>query len=243
MTTTIRYPRRRVIRKILKTGIAAAFGILADFEIEGRENIPSKGPLLVVANHFHFLDPLALIHTAPWPMEFVGGAQTPNAPGTVGWLSKAFGVIPTYRGTGSRETLQNAEEILKQSGVLAIFPEGGSWAQVLRPARPGTAFLAWRTKAQILPVGLNDLVGFFQRIKFGQRVHVKVKFGKPFGPVAASDGSRPGREELDEIGHDIMQHISYLLPPERQGFYSPDPAIRNAALGTEIYPWANLSEA
>ena len=242
MNNPIRYPRRRVIRAILKTGIGAAFSILADFEIEGRENIPNKGPLLVAANHFHFLDPLAMIHTAPWPIEFIGGAQTPNAPSTVGWLSKAFGVIPTYRGTGSRETLQNAEEILKQKGVLAIFPEGGSWAQVLRPARPGTAFLAWRTKAQILPVGLDGFLGFFQRIKLGQRVQVKVKFGQPFGPVAASDGSRPGREELDKIGHDIMRQISYLLPAERQGFYSPDPAIRNAALGTEIYPWASATE-
>jgi 1-acyl-sn-glycerol-3-phosphate acyltransferase len=242
MTTTIRYPRRRVIRAILKTAIGAAFLVLANFEIEGQENIPAKGPLLVAANHFHFLDPLALIHTAPWPIEFIGGAQTPNAPSTVGWLSKAFGVIPTYRGTGSRETLQNAEEILKQNGVMVIFPEGGSWAQVLRPARPGTAFLAWRTKAQIMPVALDNFVGFFQRVKFGQRAIVKVKFGKPFGPVAASDGVRPGREELDEIGHDIMRQIAYLLPPERQGFYSPDPAIREAALGTEIYPWANTTE-
>lgn len=242
MSKTIRYPRRRVIRAILKGGIAAAFGVLAKFEVEGCENIPTTGPLLVVANHFHFLDPLALIHTAPWPLEFVGGAQTPNAPATVGWINKLFGVIPTYRGTGSRETLQNAEEILKQNGVLAIFPEGGSWAQVLRPPRPGTAFLAWRTKARILPVGLDDLVGFFQRVKLGGRVHVKVNFGKPFGPVAASDGSRPGREELDEIGHGIMRQISNLIPAERQGFYSPDPAIREAALGTEIYPWASMVE-
>jgi len=243
MKKRIQYPRRRVIRTILKSGIAAAFGVLADFEVEGRENIPTRGPLLVVANHFHFLDPLALIHTAPWPLEFVGGAKTPNAPASLGWINKLFGVIPTYRGTGSRETLQNAEEILNQNGVLAIFPEGGSWAQVLRPARPGTAFLAWRTKAKILPVGLDNFVGFFDRIRIGQRVSVKVKFGKPFGPVAASDGARPGREELDEIGHNIMRQISYLIPPEKQGFYSPNPAIREAARGTEIYPWANVAEA
>ena len=242
MTDTIRYPRRRIIRGILKGGIAAAFAILADFKVENRENIPTKGPLLVVANHFHFLDPLAVIHIAPWPLEFVGGAQTPNAPSTVSWLSKMFGVIPTYRGTGSRQTLQDSEAILKQNGVLAIFPEGGSWAQVLRPPRPGTAFLAWRTKAQILPIGLDNFVGFFDRVKLGQRVKVGIKIGKPFGPVAAADGSRPGREELDEIGHNIMRQISILLPPEKQGFYSPDPAIREAAKGTEIYPWAETAE-
>ncbi len=242
MTKKIRYPRRHVIRTILKGGIALAFSILADIKVEGQENIPQKGPLLVVANHFHFLDPVALIHTTPWQLEFVGGAQTPNAPSSVGWLNKAFGVIPTYRGTGSRETLQNAEEVLKQNGVLAIFPEGGSWAQVLRPPRPGTAFLAWRTNAKILPVGLDNFVGFFERFKIGRPSKVTVKFGKPFGPMAAENGARPSRDELDQIGHTIMKEISYLLPPERQGYYSPDPAIREAARGTEIYPWDNMVE-
>jgi 1-acyl-sn-glycerol-3-phosphate acyltransferase len=242
MTKEIRYPRRRVIRQILKSGIALAFGVLAKFEIEGLENLPAKGPLLIVSNHFHFLDPVALIHTAPWQLEFVGGAQTPNAPKTVSWFTKLFGVIPTYRGTGSRETLQTSEAILKQNGVLAIFPEGGSWAQVLRPARPGTAFLAWRTNAQIVPVGIDGLIGFFKRLKFGQRVHVTIKFGKPFGPIASAENGRPSREELDEIGHRIMREIAVLLPPERRGYYSTDPAVREAARGTEIYPWATTTE-
>ena len=243
MPKEIKYPRRQFIRTILKAGIALAFKVTANYEIEGLENVPSTGPLLVVGNHFHFLDPLALIHTTPWPLEFVGGAQTPNAPTTVGWISKLFGVIPTYRGTGSRETLKTSEEILRQNGVLAIFPEGGSWATVLRPARPGTAFLAYRTQARILPVGLDGLVGFFQKFKLGKRVRVKVKFGKPFGPFDKFSGSRPSRDELDELGHVIMRNISDLIPPERRGYYSDDPLIREAARGTEIYPWATQAEA
>jgi 1-acyl-sn-glycerol-3-phosphate acyltransferase len=242
MSKIIRYPRRRVIRSILKGGIALLFGLTTKFEVEGIENIPSGGPLLVVANHFNFLDPLALIKTAPWPLEFVGGAQTPNAPKTVGWISKLFGVIPTYRGTGSRETLQSSESVLHQKGIVAIFPEGGSWATVLRPARPGTGFLAYRTHAQILPVGIDGLVGFLQRVRRGERVNVHVKFGKPFGPFTKINGDRPSREELDEIGHTIMRNISPLISPEHRGFYSDNPAIREAALGTEIYPWANQSE-
>ena len=242
MANQIHYPRRRVIRYILKSGIAMVFGLTAKFEIEGKENIPSEGPLLVVSNHFNFLDPLALIHTAPWPLEFVGGAQTPNAPKAVGWISKLFGVIPTYRGTGSRETLQSSESVLRQNGVLAIFPEGGSWATVLRPARPGTAFLAYRTNARILPVGIDGMPGFLQKVRRGEKVRVRLNFGKPFGPFFKSQGVRPSRDELDEIGHNIMRHISELLPPERRGFYSDNPAIREAARGTEIYPWADPSE-
>jgi 1-acyl-sn-glycerol-3-phosphate acyltransferase len=242
MAYKIRYPRRRLVRRILKNGIAMVFALTGDFEVEGQEQIPTTGPLLVVSNHFHFLDPLAVIHTAPWPLEFVGGAQTPNAPNTVGWISKLFGVIPTYRGTGSRETLLSSEDVLKQKGVLAIFPEGGSWATVLRPARPGTAFLAWKTNAQLLPVGLDGLVGYFQKVRKGARPRVSIRYGRPFGPFTFTNSKRPSREELDQVGHEIMKNISSLLPPERRGFYSDDPSIRAAAKGTEIYPWATQSE-
>jgi hypothetical protein len=47
---------------------------------------------------------------------------------------------------------------------------------------------------------------------------------------------------LDEIGHTIMRQIAELIPPERHGFYSDDPAIREAARGTEIYPWSDAVE-
>lgn len=242
MTKEIRYPRRQFIRKILKSGIALAFSALTDIEINGKENIPAGGPLLVVANHFNFLDPLMLIHTAPWPMEFVGGAKMPNAPTSVHFLQRLFGVIPTYRGTGSRGTLKVAESILRQDGVLAIFPEGGSWATVLRPPRPGTAFLAWRTNARILPLGIDGTVKFFDKVRKGQRVKVTLNFGQAFGPFNTDSAARPGRDELEEIGHTIMRRISLLIPEDRRGFYSDNAAIREAARGTEIYPWATESE-
>ena len=44
------------------------------------------------------------------------------------------------------------------------------------------------------------------------------------------------------MGHEIMRHIAALIPPEERGYYSDDPAIRQAAAGTEIYPWANKAE-
>jgi len=242
MRKEIRYPRRQAIRKVLKSGIALAFGVLTTFKIDGEENIPSDGPLLVVANHFNFIDPLVLIHMAPWPMEFVGGARMPNAPVSVHWLQRLFGVIPTARGTGSRGTLFMAESVLRQNGVLGIFPEGGSWATVLRPPRPGTAFLAWRTNARILPLGIDGTVKFFNQVRKNGRAHITLKVGKPFGPFNTDKAARPTRAELDEIGHTIMRNIAPLIPPERRGFYSDDPAIREAARGTEIYPFATVGE-
>lgn len=242
MTNEIKYPRKQFIRKILKGGIAFAFRFLTDVKVEGRENLPAGGPLLVVANHFNFMDPLFLIHILPWPMEFVGGAQMPNAPKVVHFLQRLFGVIPTYRGTGSRGTLKVAESVLRQDGVLTIFPEGGSWATVLRPARPGTAFLAWRTNAPVIPIGIHGSDSFWKQVRTNKRAKVTVSIGKPFGPFNASNATRPGRDELDQIGESVMRHIASQLPQEKRGCYSDDPAIREAARGTEIYPWANEAE-
>jgi 1-acyl-sn-glycerol-3-phosphate acyltransferase len=153
-----------------------------------------------------------------------------------------WGYHPLYRGTGAKDSLKAAESILRQGGVLGIFPEAGNWATILRPARPGTAFLAARTGAPILPVGLVGLNDVFPSLKRGRRAKIQFNIGKPFGPFKTDGRGIRLREKLDEIGHEIMRQIAQLIPPERRGHYSDDPAIREAAKGTEIYPWADKIE-
>jgi 1-acyl-sn-glycerol-3-phosphate acyltransferase len=232
-----RYPRRRVIRSLMQRLSRLAFAALADVEIVGRENLPKQGPLLVVANHFSYIDPVAMVRAAPWPLEFVGGFHMPNAPAIVTWIPRMWGFYPVYRGTSSRDALRAAEAVLAQGGVLGIFPEAGNWATVLRPARPGAAFLAVRTGAPILPMGFSGLNDIFPSLRKGRRSRVTLRIGKPFGPFRATGRGRKRRQQLDEIGHRIMQRIADLIPAERQGHYSDDPAIRAAAEGTEAYPW------
>ncbi|MBM3153227.1 MAG: 1-acyl-sn-glycerol-3-phosphate acyltransferase [Chloroflexi bacterium] len=242
MTEKLHPFRRRPVRFILKNLSIPAFALLTRIEINGLENLPTKGPLLVVGNHFSFIDPVAFVRMAPWPIEFVGGAFTPHAPLWTRIIPFLWGYHKLYRGTGSRDALRAAEQVLKNGGILGIFPEAGNWATVLRPARPGTAYLATRTGAPILPVGLDGFSEVFPSLFKGRRARVTVNVGKPFGPFSASGTGRSRREQLDEIGHEIMRHIAPLIPPEKRGHYSDDPAIRNAAKGTEVYPWAEKVE-
>lgn len=235
-------PRRKAVRKILQWLARPAFSLLTDLEINGAENLPEKGPLMLVGNHFSFVDPASFVRVMPWEIEFVGGADMPHAPLHMRLLPLLWGYHPLYRGTGAKDSIRAAEEILKQGGILGIFPEGGNWATVLRPARPGTAFLAVRTGASILPVGLVGMNEVFPSLRRGRRAKIQVNIGKPFGPFKAEGHGQQLREQLDEIGHEIMRHIAELLPPEKRGHYSEDPAIREAAKGTEIYPWADKVE-
>jgi 1-acyl-sn-glycerol-3-phosphate acyltransferase len=239
---TLQYPRRQFIRGSLRRLIRAALHSLADVEISGRENLPKSGPLLVVGNHFSFLDPVAVIDATPWPLEFIGSPRRPNAPGIVGWFADVWGILPVYRGTASRGALLASQKVLNLGGVLGVFPEGGSWATVLRPARPGAAFLASRSQARLLPIGLDGLLEVFPKARRGKRAKVHIHFGTPFGPFYVSERGETNRQRLEEIGNEIMRRIAELIPPERRGHYSDDPSIRAAAKGTEIYPWAGIAE-
>ncbi len=236
------YPRRRIIRSLLQQLSYIAFAVLTDLRIVGRENLPRTGPLLVVANHFSYIDPVAMVRVAPWPLEFVGGFRNPGAPPHVTLIPRLWGYYPVFRGTGSRLALQAAEVVLAQGGVLGIFPEAGNWAPVLRPARPGAAYLAARTGAPILPMGFDGLTEVFPSLNRGRRASVTVRIGKLFGPFRVAGRGRERRRQLDEIGHEIMRRIAELIPPERRGHYSDDPKIRAAAQGAEVYPWADATE-
>ena len=242
MTVTTHPFRRRPARFILQKLAVPAFALLTRLEINGKENLPANGPLLMVGNHFSFIDPATFVRFAPWPVEFLGGAVTPHAPLWTRILPFLWGYHKLYRGTGSRDALRAGEILLKQGRIVGIFPEGGNWATVLRPARPGTAFLAARTGTLILPVGLDGCTDVFPSLFRGRRAKVTVNIGKPFGPFFTTRAGRDRRAQLDEIGHEIMRHIAELIPPEKRGFYSDDPAIRAAAKGTEKYPWADKVE-
>jgi 1-acyl-sn-glycerol-3-phosphate acyltransferase len=237
-----RYPRRRLMRGLLQPLARVVLAALTDWQVIGQENLPKEGPLLVVANHFSFIDPVAMVGAAPWPLEFVGGFQMPNAPASVTWIPKLWGYYPVHRGSVSRDALRASEAVLAQGGVLGIFPEAGNWATVLRPPRPGTAFLAARTGVRILPMGFDGLTDVFPCLRQGRRARVTLRIGKPFGPFRVTGRGRARRQQLEAIGHEIMQCIAELIPSERRGHYSDDPAIRAAAQGSEVYPWDDAAE-
>lgn len=237
----IRYPRRQGIRAALRAGISLVLSALVEIKVEGLENLPKEGPALLVANHFSFLDPIAMIRVIPHPIEFFGGLRTPNAPAWTNIFRVMWGILIVRRGTASRDAMLAGEQVLNQKGFVCIFPEGGSWAQVLRPPRQGAAMVAARSNAPLIPVGLDGWTEVFP-VKFGRRAKVTVRIGKPFGPYQVEVRSRSGRVKLDEIGHEMMRKIGELLPPNRRGYYSDDPAIREAAKGTEIYPWEGFVE-
>jgi 1-acyl-sn-glycerol-3-phosphate acyltransferase len=232
----IRIPRRLFIRSILKGLTHLALNLFSDFELIGEENIPDQGPIIITGNHFSFADSVALLRIAPPSLEVFTGANPAFTPGWAKLLPRLWGVLYVYRGTGSRQAIRDAENVLRQGGFFGIFPEGGAWAEMIRPARPGAAYLAAKTDSQILPVAFTGFRDVFP-LRLRNKNKVTIRVGKPYGPVSVSGRGQEKRQQLDELGDRIMQEIADLLPDHLRGRYSSDPAVREKAKEVESYPW------
>lgn len=230
------YPRRQVIRHVLKGCVHAAFAVLTDLDIEGQEKIPQEGPLIIAGNHFSYADSVAMIRLAPPKIEFFAGSNPAFTPAWAEFLPKLWGVFYVRRGNVSRDALRSAQSVLAQDGLFGIFPEGGAWAEMLRPARPGAAYLAARTGAPILPVAFTGFREIFP-LRLRNQARVRIRVGDPIGPFETTGRGRKRREQLDEIGEEIMTAIAQLLPDDLRGIYSNDPQVREAAKEVSDYPW------
>jgi 1-acyl-sn-glycerol-3-phosphate acyltransferase len=230
---TIIYPRRRVIRAILRWTTGRLIHLLGDLKVEGIEHVPATGPVILAANHFNFVDPPLLLYASPRMVEFIGGAERPNSPLWSRLIPKMWGFIRAFRGGFSGATLKQSLGVLEQGGVLGIFPEAGSWAALLRPARPGMPYLAARSSAPVIPIsitGAENLLG-------GDKQPVRIIFHPPVPAPNITTRGRERRVALDAYAKTIMSIIASGLPDAQRGEFATDPAARAAALAVSDYPF------
>ena len=219
------WPRRRLIRGVFGGLIDVIGAILTRWEVHGKENLPEKGPLLIVGNHFNFLDTVAPIHATSWPLEFIGDFEMPNAPPIMRFFPNAWQTLKIEQGTPNFEALQASEAVLAQDGVLVIYPEGHVNGGPLRPALPGAAYMALRTGVPILPMATisdNEWKLFKTITEEKRRLGVTTRIGKVFGPLKTSNPNRPSRQEIRDAGNMIMTRIAGLLPKEWRGEFDPE---------------------
>jgi len=224
------YPRRRFIRGLLKAGVALAAGLLTEYKISGKENLPKQGPFLIVGNHFHFIDTIGPIHATKFPFEFIGDMEMPNAPALMKIFPRTWQTLKIEQGTPNFEALRASEAVLAQNGILVIYPEGHTHRPPLGRALPGAAYLAMRSGVPIIPIATYsdnhyDILGSLRDKK--RRIKIWTNIGPAFGPFKLASAERPSREEIRESSRIIMSHIANLLPPEMRGEYGelPNPVV------------------
>jgi 1-acyl-sn-glycerol-3-phosphate acyltransferase len=212
--------------------------VTADFRIEGVEEIPATGPLLVVMNHLGLFDGPVLLASFPRQLEGIVAAETFDVP-VLGKLLDWYGFISVKRGQFDRQVVTRAKALLESGRALLISPEAGiSETGSLRQARAGAAYLAVQAKALVLPVaitgtekvhGLWDATTEKVRLRGAEylafwrsrrpKLEVRLTYGQPFNVEAVGKSWRERRRALGAVSDEMMGRIAELLPSRYQGVY------------------------
>jgi len=197
--------------------------LLTHRQVKGRENIPSQGPLLVVANHVNLIDVPLVSVSFNRRLIFMTKKELFRFR-WIGYLVGSLGGFPIYREQLDRKALRQANQLLADGQALFIFPEGTrSRGGQLQHAFPGSALIAFRSGAPILPVAITGT----ERLRTDRlrgttwllrRPRIRVTIGRPFHlpPV----NGRLTKTKLTELTNFIMGHIVELLPVEYRGAYA-----------------------
>ena len=200
---------------VATTAMKALLTTLTRWQVEGKENVPKKGPLIVVANHLNLIDPPLLSASVPRRVTFMA-KQELFRPSLGAYFVRAYGAFPVRRGELDKEALHQAFEVLRKGRVLGMFPEGKrSLSHQLQEAQPGSALIAVRSGASILPVGIS---GSEQVKGIGSIIHrprITVTIGRPFS--LPFDKDKPIRSQLPQLSELITERMAELLPPNYRG--------------------------
>jgi 1-acyl-sn-glycerol-3-phosphate acyltransferase len=194
------------------------FGNFGRLEVIGRESVPPYGPLIVVANHLSNNDPPMLVASLPRPLNFIAKQELfRNAMG--GYFLKQYNVFPFNRSGHGVDAMRLMLRLLAEDRAVVIFPEGHrSPDHAMKEAMLGVAYLAHKSQAPILPVGVTGTQNFpVWRLPF-PLTRMRANIGQPF-TLPMIEGN-PSRQVLGSLRDMIMGRIAAVLPEEYRGVYA-----------------------
>jgi len=194
------YPAR-LARVLLVEGVVRpAMGALASPEVRGLDRLTGlEGPVVFAANHHSHVDTPLLLSVIPEPWRhhlFIGAAADYFFANRVTSTLSALviGAIPIERQKVSRNSADQAAELIDDGWSMLIFPEGGrspdGWGQ---PFRGGAAYLSLRCEVPVVPVFVEGTGRILRKGKNVPRPSpTMITFGTPLWPDDDEDSRKFG---------------------------------------------------
>jgi 1-acyl-sn-glycerol-3-phosphate acyltransferase len=161
-----------------------------DIDARGVQNIPAKGPALLVGDHPNIIDGLVLAVVSPRPVRILVAAElcTSSAVRSIirnlGWLP-----VERHQRGRNRDIVDVCLQALKNGEVVAVFPEGKTnYGKGLLPFKSGAALLAHRSGVPVVPFSVK---GTEELYPDGSRVFHR-------GRAAISFGEAENFEQIED---------------------------------------------
>ncbi|HVA70726.1 MAG TPA: lysophospholipid acyltransferase family protein [Acidimicrobiales bacterium] len=182
--------------------------------VEGAENIPLSGPVLIAPIHRSNVDFAFTLFISPRKVFFMAKDGIFRVP-LLGPLLTRLGAFPVNRDSADRESLRLSEEVLRRGQALVMFPEGTRKnGDTVEPLHDGAMFVAARTGAIVVPVGVsgsNRAMPVGAKLPRFSKIHVVV--GAPITPPM-SEG-RVSRSQITAKTEELRQALQKVYDESR----------------------------
>jgi 1-acyl-sn-glycerol-3-phosphate acyltransferase len=145
------HPSHRLLRLLRPTG-RAYFRWKYDVRVHGAEVIDRRGPYIIAANHIGLIDGPLLAAFAPRPVHAL--TKKEMFEGRTGRALRAVGQIPLSRYEVDPGAVKSCLRVLRDGGVVAVYPEGTRGAGDFARMNTGVAYLALVTGAPVVPLAV-----------------------------------------------------------------------------------------
>jgi 1-acyl-sn-glycerol-3-phosphate acyltransferase len=154
--------------------------------VVGAGNIPLTGPVLIAPIHRSNVDFALTLFISKRKVFFMAKDSLFRVP-ILGPLITHLGAFPVKRGAADRESMTLSEEVLRQGHALVLFPEGTrKEGRAVAPLHDGAMFVAARTGATIVPVGIGGSDRAMPKgAKLPRFARIRIVVGAPIQPPSS----------------------------------------------------------
>lgn len=186
------------------------FKLLFRIRIDGRENIPSHGGVILASNHLSYLDPIVLGLLTPRKMNYVAKEEL-FGNFLFRLLIEKLGAFPLKRGRMDRFAYGKAISALEKGGILALFPEGTrSRGGRLGNFKRGVSRIALKAGVPIVPIVIRGTDEALPRgRKIIRLVRIKVRVGKALRTRKFFTGEEFGKG-MNELYEELRKRMVEL---------------------------------
>jgi 1-acyl-sn-glycerol-3-phosphate acyltransferase len=199
------------IYRILRVGVRILNKVLFRTSVSPRVMVPAEGPVIIAPVHRSFIDFFVASEVTDRKLHYMAkDSLWKNS--TLAKILPAVGAFPVHRESADREAMRRAQQVLDAGEVLILFPEGERRSgPVVSDLHEGVAFLAARTGATVVPVGIGGSASVMPK---GTRIprprHIHLEVGEPLSPPERTGSGRVPRSRIHQLTAELTVALQEL---------------------------------
>ena len=162
---------KNIIKKFINGVLRIYCKLLYKIEINGLENVPKEGAVILCANHVSLIDAVIINCFTPRKTRYLAKEELNKF--YLRPFIKLYKIIMVKRDAKDLSAIKESLKALKSNDCLVIFPEGTRKGLEKNNGqmKNGATYLAIKTQTPIIPIGIKGSMKLFSKIV--------VNFGKP----------------------------------------------------------------